>query len=172
MSKSKTNAQNSGDIGARLGPYVKFAYQAALEGGHRVDMDVVWGLLASHFSNEHVDDHVFHKIYEVKNKAGYQLTAAIGPTDHDDPTEGRLAIQLRLPGSVDADIGIGRETEGPWRVVARGTLSLPVGHPLGELAHADRFLALGKEGEFRDLDEREAERCLMEMARIFERETR
>lgn len=60
-----------------------------------------------------------------------------------------------------------RRTNGPWQVCAFGTLSLPRGHALGDLAHDSAHLGLEPKRMSRDIpDDREAFRHLARLGRL------
>lgn len=175
MSENKTE-DLSETVGRELGPHYAFALAALREGGLDVSRPEIQASVLSGFPliSPNVRKTEFgYEIFVAKNEHGYELGMYIGPTPESDPERplhGMVNITLELPGSINARVLLTRRTDGGgWSAQAWGTMSLPIGHPLGELAHEDRFLGLGRNDDVASPDIRTVEKALMEMARIFER---
>ncbi len=102
---------------------------------------------------------------------GYQLLIEVVPPidqDLDDPKVAQVNIEILLAGMEERRTGIllSRRTDGGWKACAAGTLALPTGHPLGELAHAERHLGLKSGVMTADLDDRRGFRAIMEAVRL------
>jgi hypothetical protein len=112
-------------------------------------------------------------LFEEKNTTGYRLSISLtGEFDREEmPLYGGVQVKLALERQIPMDVVISRRTDGPWQASARGTHFLPIGHPLGELAHADRFLGLSQKLRHGELDDRTMFRGCMEIGRIFARAT-
>lgn len=176
MSEKKRAEDPSEMVGRELGPHYKFALDALREGGLNVDRPEIMSSVLSGFpfANPSTQRTEFgYEIFTAKNERGYELAMYIGPTpesDRESPLHGMVNITLELPGSINARVLLTRRTDcRGWSAQSWGTMSLPIGHPLGELAHEDRFLGLGRNDDVASPDLRTVEKALMEMARIFER---
>jgi hypothetical protein len=171
MADSRVSREQSKDIGELLGPILGFAITALGEGGHRIEMNQVWEKIMGFFPSGS-EPKPPYEMYSETNERQERLSIHIGPApgeDLEDPKEAEIQVELFLPGSISASVSLTRRTDGPWIATSVGTLSLPVAHAIGELAHNDRFLGLARERSPRELDERTAERGLMEMGHIFKR---
>lgn len=169
-------------FGQELGTHLKFAIDALREGGLNENREEIRVSFLRSFPFpiplSAPEPALGYEVFRAKSKCGYRLGLFIGPMfeseDEDKvPSYGMVSVLIELPGSITARVLLSRRTDDKaWIATTSGTLSLPVGHPLGELAHNDRFLGLSRERMQRELDSRSAELGLMEMARILERETR
>lgn len=180
LQENTTNSEER--YGQELGTHLKFAIDALREGGLNENREEIRVSFLRSFPFpvplSAPEPELGYLLFRAKSERGYQLGIFIGPMfeDKDEnqvPSYGMVSVLLELPGSITARVLISRRTDDKaWTATTSGTLSLPVGHPLGELAHSDRFLGLSRERMARTLEPRSAELGLMEMARILERETR
>jgi hypothetical protein len=102
---------------------------------------------------------------------GYQLLIEVVPPlgqDPDDPKVAQVNIEILLAGMEERRTGIllSRRTDGGWKACAAGTLGLPTGHPLGDLAHAERHLGLKPGVMVADLDDRRGFRAIVEAVHL------
>lgn len=155
------------------GTHLKLVADALLEGGFSEEArkELVGGAFATAFSGNSEETEFF---YEVESAHGYRLAAGLAIPASEDPENPRcVEAKVRIvSGKGDAPSleFVRRTGDTRWTVRALGTLSLPNGHPLGDLAHGERHLNLEPNRMSYELDDRDAFRGIMKAARIFERD--
>ncbi|MCK9361595.1 hypothetical protein M0Q28_05245 [Patescibacteria group bacterium] len=109
---------------------------------------------------------------EPKHEHAFKVEAVIAAhEDLVDPKSAQLNVicalaRMELPPSVL--LACRADAEGlHWSVSAAGTLALPVGHPLAELAHGAAHLDLPRHTMMRNLDPREAFQAVRKIGRIW-----
>ena len=104
----------------------------------------------------------------------YDLTVEFlaGPGEpEDDPAFGVLRVELRLADrgpTLTFDRHTNRDT---WYVNSRGTLSLPDGHPLGDLAHHASHLCLDATRMETQIDDKTAFQQLKKVGHIVQHQS-
>lgn len=113
-------------------------------------------------------------ILELDNKHEHEIRIDAAVPPHDDPKDPACPqlnvictlARVELPPSVL--LTCSADAEGlRWSVSAAGTLALPVGHPLAELAHGAAHLDLPRNTMMRNLDPREAFQTVRKIGRIW-----
>jgi hypothetical protein len=88
--------------------------------------------------------------------------------ENREPLYGRISAELMLNNS-STGVTIARRTDRDhWEGETVGTLSLPTGHALAELAHGPKFLNLARERQATSItNEHRLFLSLMELGRVF-----
>lgn len=105
---------------------------------------------------------------------GFEIKVVAEVPDHEDPRDPSSTLfhvtctlaDVELPPSV---VATGRcDRDGcRWSVQATGTMALPIGHPLAELAHGAEHLDLDRRTMMRPIDQRTTFAVVRKMARIW-----
>ena len=112
---------------------------------------------------------------ELHGRVGeYDLTVSFlaGPGEpEDDPSFGVLRVTLAL-AERGPTLTFDRHTnENVWHMGSRGTLGLPNGHPLGELAHGADHLALEANRMEIEVDDKRAFQMITKVGHIVEHQS-
>jgi len=112
---------------------------------------------------------------ELHGRVGeYDLTVSFlaGPGEPaDDPSFGVLRVTLAL-AERGPTLTFDRHTnENVWHMGSRGTLGLPNGHPLGELAHGAAHLALEANRMEIQVDDKRAFQLIKKVGHIVEHQS-
>lgn len=154
------------------GKRLQFVVSALMEGGlsreHQKAFNGDWFAKAHGFDLEKNQFHI-----ALESERGNRLVTGLRlPQTPDDEEPAWLETFSGLvAGSVDSPaLEFTRRTgRGLWIARAVGTLSLPRGHALRELAHGERHLNLGANHMEIELEDRDVFLNIMKIARIFER---
>jgi len=100
----------------------------------------------------------------------YTLAITLGGKlkESGEPIYGRVGVELMLNHSSTGVVIARRTDRDHWEGETVGTFSLPVGHPLAELAHGAKFLNLARERHPTSItNEHQLFLSLMELGRVF-----
>ncbi|KAA0207027.1 hypothetical protein EDM68_00330 [Candidatus Uhrbacteria bacterium] len=143
----------------------KMLFPALLEGGLNVGAVCEYPRIITNTPDQ--SRHVFRLIHRGDERL-FTLSCGIPPAEslvRPKVLQVNASVEIEPRGT--PKLLFSRRTNGPWQVCAFGTLSLPRGHALGDLAHDSAHLGLEPKRMSRDIpDDREAFRHLARLGRL------